>query len=328
MRLTRLTACKTALFIAALSAGTVFAQEKPVTTASLLSQTSSTEVSVMSPSAPYNGWGFLVDKLRTAGIPEAELGAVYNDPRMPAFSFIPFRLRPKEQSALYTGFTTPTQIAMGTAFARQHKKEFDRIEKAVRVPREVVTAIVLVESQLGQNTGKALVLERLSRVASVREPTNLQRNLEAMRQDDPKVSLEQLEERALYLEKTFLPEIPALFEISRRHKLDPLTLRGSMAGAFGLPQFLPSAFLRFAVDGDSDGDISLFDDVDAIWSAAQYLASYGYRDELPLKEKRLILWRYNKSEAYIDTILSVSRAIKSRLRTPSAPSIVPKRAAR
>jgi membrane-bound lytic murein transglycosylase B len=210
---------------------------------------------------------------------------------------------------------------MGAAFAREHTKEFDRIEQTLRVPREVVTAIVLVESQLGQNTGKALVLERLSRVASVREPINLQQNLEVMRQDDPNVTLEQLEERALYLEKTFLPEIPALFEISRRHKLDPLTLRGSMAGAFGLPQFLPSAFLRFAVDGDRDGDISLFDNVDAVWSTAKYLGSYGYRDELPHKEKRLILWRYNKSDAYIDTILSVSGAIKARLRTAPASSI-------
>jgi membrane-bound lytic murein transglycosylase B len=94
-----------------------------------------------------------------------------------------------------------------------------------------------------------------------------------------------------------------------------------MAGAFGLPQFLPSAFLRFAVDGNRNGDISLYDEVDAIWSTSKYLGSFGYRDDISLKEKRAILWRYNKSDAYIDTILSVSRGIKASLRRSAGPSI-------
>jgi membrane-bound lytic murein transglycosylase B len=138
--------------------------------------------------------------------------------------------------------------------------------------------------------------------------------LEALQSESPHVERSHLEERARYLEATFLPEIPALLEICKRNKLDVLEIRGSSAGAFGMPQFLPSAFLRFGVDGDRDGTISLFNEVDALWSTAKFLSAFGYRHDLLLKEKRAVLWRYNKSDPYIDTVLAVSSGIRAVLK--------------
>ncbi len=269
---------------------------------------------------PYQGWGYLVAKLKQMGVALDELEKIYNDPRMPPFSFVPFRLTPKETTGMYKGFINKHLFAVGAEFAKRHRVEFDRIEKTLHVPREVVTAIVLVESHLGKNTGNALIIERLSRVASVGEPENLAKNLDIVRSEQPSVEKSQLESRAQYLEKTFLPEIPALIDLSKRNNLDVLEIRGSSAGAFGMPQFLPTTFLRFGVDGDRNGVVSLFDDVDAIWSTAKFLAAFGYRHDLKTREKRAVLWRYNKSDPYIDTVLAVSHGIKAILRNhaPSA----------
>lgn len=269
---------------------------------------------------PYKGWGYLVAKLKQVGVADDDLEKIYNDPRMPHFTFVPFRLTPKETTGMYKGFINKHLFAVGAEFAKRHRVEFDRIEKTLHVPREVITAIVLVESHLGKNTGNALIIERLSRVASVGEPENLAKNLDIVRSEQPSVEKRQLESRAQYLEKTFLPEIPALIDLSKKNNLDVLEIRGSSAGAFGMPQFLPTTFLRFGVDGDRNGVVSLFDDVDAIWSTAKFLASFGYRHDLKPREKRAVLWRYNKSDPYIDTVLAVSSGIKVLLRKHEAPT--------
>jgi membrane-bound lytic murein transglycosylase B len=116
--------------------------------------------------------------------------------------------------------------------------------------------------------------------------------------------------RGRYLERTFLPEIPALLAIAKKNNVDPLSMKGSSAGAFGLPQFLPSAFIRFGYDGSRDGIIALHNEEDAIWSTANYLAHFGFSKTIPRQEKRSIIWRYNKSKSYIDTVLGLSEAIE------------------
>jgi membrane-bound lytic murein transglycosylase B len=261
----------------------------------------------------YRGWDYLAERLRLKGVADEDIVAIYGSPKMPPFSFVPFKLKPRESHSIYSGFLTTPHFRLGANFIRQHRHEFDRMEERLKVPREIVAAILVVESQIGRNTGKEVVLYRLSRVSSVADPANIRRNFEILKQEDSSVTLPAVEERARYLETTFLPEIPALIEISKRNKINILRVRGSSAGAFGLPQFLPSAFLRFGFDGNRDGLVSLYNEVDALWSAANYLASHGYREELPLVERRAILWRYNKSDAYIDTILAVAGGIDREL---------------
>jgi len=232
---------------------------------------------------------------------------------MPFFTFVPFSLRPKEHSSIYLGFANQASYSLGATFAREYRRELDRVEKVLKVPREVIVAILVVESHIGQNTGDQMIAYRLSRVASAADPVNVEQNYQRLRIDDDTVERVEVAERAAYLQKVFLPEIPALLEISKRNKISPLDLKGSSAGAFGLPQFLPSAFLRYGVDGDRNGLVSLYNEVDALWSAGNYLASFGYNANLSLAQRRAIIWKYNKSDAYIDTVLKVATGIKYRL---------------
>ena len=267
----------------------------------------------LQPISQYRGWDYLVEQLRIKGVSEQDIAAIYKSPSMPWFSFVPFKLKPKEASSIYAGFNADVHYQLGAQFIRSHAREFQRMEKALKVPREVVAAILVVESQVGKNTGDELVVYRLSRVASVGDPHNLRENFDRLKEDDLLVTFESVRNRARSLEDTFLPEIPALIEISKRNRVDPFEIRGSIAGAFGLPQFLPSAFLKYGIDGDRNGIVALHSEVDAIWSAGNYLGSYGFRDDLPLSEKRAIIWHYNKSDAYIDTILTVSKGISRAL---------------
>lgn len=258
----------------------------------------------------YRGWDYLAGQLRKAGVAERDIDAIYQDPRMPRFTFIPFKVKPKEPSAMYTSFNKDHFARLGAEFIEEYDYEFDTMERAYGVSREVVTAILVIETQIGRHTGNDIIVHRLSRLAAVLDPNNVQENYRRLKASDPTVTLEEVKARGRYLEDTFLPEIPAIIQISKQNQVNTFHILGSSAGAFGIPQFLPTAFHKYGIDGDGDGHISLFNKVDALWSAGNYLASFGYRRDLPYAEKRKVIWEYNRSDAYIDTVLRLASRIR------------------
>jgi len=80
-------------------------------------------------------------------------------------------------------------------------------------------------------------------------------------------------------------------------------------GAFGFPQFLPSSYLVYAIDGDEDGTIDLFNSADAIYSTALYLHEVGWGKSR--KSQFQALYAYNHEKEYVRTVL----AYADRLRT-------------
>lgn len=254
----------------------------------------------------YRGWDYLMKKLRADGVSDADLNFLFKNPRMPYFGNIPFKLAPKESHALYQGFINKSGLKMCADFLGKYHSTFAAAEKKFGVPREIITAILYVESQFGRNTGKEPVFYRLARIATVGEPGNIEWNYARLKKDDPLVTKEGLKARAEYLENTFRPEIVALLTIAHRNRVNIFNIKGSFAGAFGKPQFLPSTFLRYGYDGNRDGIVSLFSDIDSIWSIANFIGSFGFRRGISHEKQREILWRYNKSDAYIDTILGVA----------------------
>lgn len=211
---------------------------------------------------------------------------------------------------MYTSFNKDSFAQLGASFIEEYDYEFDTMERAYGVPREVVTAILVIETQIGRHTGKDKIVYRLSRLASVLDPNNVQENYRRLKASDPAVTLEDVKARGRYLEDTFLPEIPALLAISKVNHVNIFHILGSSAGAFGIPQFLPTAFHKYGIDGDGDGHVSLFNKTDALWSAGNYLAAFGYRRDLPYAEKRKVIWEYNRSDAYIDTVLRLASRIR------------------
>jgi membrane-bound lytic murein transglycosylase B len=258
----------------------------------------------------FRGWDYLVSKLRKDGISEREIRAVYQNKRMPVLGYVTFAVAPVESARIYDHFRTKARISLARTFLKDYRKVFDDMERRFHVNRRVVVAVLLIETHLGQVTGQELVINRLSRLASVGAPDNLHFNFGEQLKKDPTVTFQQVVARAKYLEETFYPEVPALFEIARKRKISPLDIKGSSAGAFGLPQFLPSSYLRFALDGNKDRVVSLFNRADAIVSTANFLRSAGWSDTADRESQRTALWQYNKSDAYIDAVLEVAAALK------------------
>ncbi|MCK5009534.1 MAG: lytic murein transglycosylase, partial [Deltaproteobacteria bacterium] len=88
-------------------------------------------------------------------------------------------------------------------------------------------------------------------------------------------------------------------------------IKGSWAGAFGIAQFLPSSYLRYALDGNNDQKVRLFNRYDSMVSVANYLKKNGWKSGLSIKRRRSIIRRYNNSTPYIDTVLKLSKEISS-----------------
>ena len=143
-------------------------------------------------------------------------------------------------------------------------------------------------------------------MASLNEPDNIEWNVQRLSNSESSPTFEQLEARANYLHQIFYPEVLALLKLTEQQGLDVFSIRGSYAGAFGLPQFLPSTYLRYATDGNKDGIIDLMNTDDAIWSISHFLSAEGWNSRVPLRENRDVIWKYNHSLPYIDTILKVA----------------------
>lgn len=255
-------------------------------------------------------WEYLIDKLAADGVPRAWAERVFDDPRVPPFDRLEFSLTPREATSAYRGLLSRRSVSAARECFATNSGALRRAERELGVPGNVVAAILHVETRCGGNTGSEVVLWRLARLAMAAEPSNLRRNIARHTLlESPYESAETLratEGRARYLESTFYPEVRATFEIADRLQIDPLSIRGSSAGAFGVPQFLPTSYLRYGTDGDGDGHVSLYDPADAVASCARYLQAHGWETGIGREQKRRVIWAYNRSTAYIDAVLAVA----------------------
>jgi membrane-bound lytic murein transglycosylase B len=260
------------------------------------------------------GWIWMVDKLASDGISRDRAARAFADPRMPAFDAggLLFGLNPRESRFMYRNFLRAPSVAAAERCAESHASDLVAAQRLHGVDASVVAAIMHVETHCGRNTGNSMVLHRLARLAMANEPRNVARNL-ARNTDkngeiDPELA-ERVRSRARYLEGIFYPQVIATFEIARQQQIDPIAIRGSAAGAFGYVQFLPLNFVAFGTDGNGNGRVSLYEAGDAAASCARFLASYGWKPGISREKRRQIIWHYNRSDAYIDTVLGLADRI-------------------
>ncbi|MFY8113572.1 MAG: lytic murein transglycosylase [Rhabdaerophilum sp.] len=154
------------------------------------------------------------------------------------------------------------KITEGRAMLAKHASVLARIEQAYGVDRHTVVAVWGVESDYGQVPGRWSLPQALSTAACF----------------------------GTRRREFFRTELVSTMKIVQRGDLAAEKLRGSWAGAFGHTQFIPSTYLRLAVDFDGDGRRDLVDSIpDALASTANYLkksgwitgASWGYEVRLP-----------------------------------------------
>jgi membrane-bound lytic murein transglycosylase B len=156
-------------------------------------------------------------------------------------------------------FVEPMRIRAGLAFWRAHLRWLDLAEERYGVPAEIVVGIIGVESIYGQQTGNFRVIDALATLA-FDFPTG--------RRD-----------RAPF----FRDELEAFLLMCHKGGQEPLAVKGSYAGAIGMPQFLPSSVNKYAIDLDGDGSIDLNSPADVIGSVAHYMAQFGWQRGMPTR---------------------------------------------
>jgi membrane-bound lytic murein transglycosylase B len=258
----------------------------------------------------FGGWNLVAKQLIKDGVNPKLVKQVLES--VPAFEFIPFKLKPVEGSSMYNLMTETKRIDRAAENLKKYKKSFHEAEHKFGVTRYAIAAIISVETNWGTFTGDNIVLYRLLRIASTLDPSNVNLNYKKHQQEDASVALQQTEDRAKYLFDTFYPQILAIFKIYDDQPDRILELKGSVAGAFGLPQFLPLSYQKYALDGNADGKIDLMDPEDAIMSVANFLKAHGWRKLMPPQEKLKVLWHYNRSDAYGRAIIKVALNLQSR----------------
>jgi len=150
----------------------------------------------------------------------------------------------------YPIFLTETRIARGEEFWRAYADTLARASREYGVPAEIIVAIIGVETLYGARKGKHLVLDSLATLA-FRYPKR---------------------------GKFFRTELEQFLILAQQENLDTPKVKGSYAGAMGIPQFISSSYRRFAVDFDGDGVRDLLNsEIDAIGSVANYLKRHGWQ---------------------------------------------------
>jgi lytic murein transglycosylase len=138
--------------------------------------------------------------------------------------------------------------ASGRSYASSHARLLRQIEKTYGVPGEIVVAIWGRETGYGRAKITSSEMDVLATMAFMGDRKEL-----------------------------FMKELVAALQMVEQG-IDPSVMKGSWAGAMGQPQFMPSSYLKYAVDFDGDGDKDIWNSVpDALGSIANYLVAKGWQ---------------------------------------------------
>jgi lytic murein transglycosylase len=177
----------------------------------------------------------------------------------------------------FSGRMVPPRLSKGAKLLKQYAPVFARIEQQFGVPGAVIVAIWGLETDFGANSGKFPTIRALATLAyDCRRPDK------------------------------FRPETIAALRIVDRGDMNAADMRGAWAGEIGQTQFLPSSYLKYAVDYDGNGHRDLIHSVpDVLASTGNYLRGYGWQRGQPWGEGTAnfqVLLQWNASQVYTKTV--------------------------
>ncbi|MEK7651512.1 MAG: lytic murein transglycosylase [Patescibacteria group bacterium] len=207
--------------------------------------------------------------------------AVFSDPRLQIDSGIVkmAKSRNKGKGINYQFLYTESSIQAGKRFIEDRGEVLEKVRQKYGVSPNFIAAILRLETNFGSFIGNHLAVNALYTVGLAYP----KKSRDARRQ------------------------LNSFIDLSRKYGWDPFSIKSSWAGAFGIPQFMPGSF-AYAVDGNGDGVIDLFNMDDAVMSAGNFLKIHGWRNNDPLAEKNA-LRSYNRG-SYADAIIKYAAMLK------------------
>jgi len=196
---------------------------------------------------------FVISQLVENGFSQPEAEALFRDPRLEEYPPRVIQPRTIDWDQIIAGLVAPASVRRGKQFLAEHEETLRRAEETYGVEKEVIAAIVRLESNFGQNAGRYVVFNAFY------------------------TFLIQSEEERRW--KWAAENLVSLAGYCKASGEDCFTLRGSYAGALGPAQFLPASVQKFGRDGNGDGRVNPFEFDDALTSAANFLVEHGWRED-------------------------------------------------
>ncbi len=189
----------------------------------------------------------------------------------------------KESAAQYKHYFSAGSIKRITSFYKIHKNIFTNFGKR-GVDGTIIASILFIETNFGKQIGGYNV-------------SNVYANIIAFGNKN------KAEKRKT---NWAIKQMRALQTMWKKGKINVFSLTGSWAGAFGISQFIPSSYIAYAVDGNGDGKIDLYNLNDAVASVSNFLIREGWNGKNRLKT----ILHYNKSIYYGQTVIKLSNILK------------------
>ncbi len=208
----------------------------------------------------------------------------------------------------FKGVVTTANAKKCRDFIDQHAVAFARAELNYGVPSEVAAALLFVETRLGGYLGKHNAFYMLASMSVTRDPADIPEYMSKLPGSEGQIPW--IREKMAVKADWAYKELKALLSYCYANGLDPLKIKGSVYGAIGLCQFMPSNISRYGVDGNADGVIDLFTVDDAVASLSNYLRRNGWRSGLSVTQQTRVLRSYNAMDIYAHTILALARTIR------------------
>jgi membrane-bound lytic murein transglycosylase B len=148
--------------------------------------------------------------------------------------------------------TSKKKVSKGIDFYKDNLKLINTIETKYKIEKELLLALMGIETNFGTYVGKMDILSSLATLSFDKRRSDF-----------------------------FSNELLILLSLIEKDQIDYKTLYGSWAGAFGYFQFMPSTMKNYAIDYDNNNYIDLKNNNDAYASAANYLSKIGWKDDQP-----------------------------------------------
>ena len=218
---------------------------------------------------------------------------------------------PKSQKQrYYKGVVTAANAALCRDFIAANQASFDAAQSRFGVPPSIAASLLFVETRLGKVLGDVPenAFYTLASMAVSTRPGDIAEWLPRMKGYEDHLGWmdETMRKRADWAYN----ETRALVAHMIRDKVPPAHLPGSIYGAVGLCQFMPSNISTYGADGDGDGRVDLFTVPDAVASLANYLYRHGWRAGQSREKQHKLLMTYNHSQVYAKTILALADLVR------------------
>lgn len=219
---------------------------------------------------------------------------------------------PATPHLVYRSALTPERVDEAVRFYKARKDMFREVEKLYGVPPEVALGILNVETVFGAVLGRHSAFLALASMAATRKWDDLAPTFEgrAVLPDQMPWLIRRTGEKADWA----YAELVALLDVAEACGRDPLDIPGSVYGAIGICQFMPTNVRAYGIDADGDGVIDLFVEEDAVHSLANFLKAHGFRPgSQNVARQRRAIYRYNQSQAYVNTVWAMADKVRPLL---------------